>query len=252
MRIDWWTLALQTVNVLVLVWLLKRFLYRPVMDMIAQRRTAADKMLTDASAVRERALAAEAEVGRRNQALAADRDRMLAEAHAQAEAEKSAMLERSAQEAAQRQAEGEAAIAREQEAMRRGVLEQAAKLAVVIARKLLSRLPPKVATAALLEPLPAALAELPDEVRAHAAATGEPIEVVTAAPLDESGQTRCRTLLATILHGQPTVTFRADPDLIAGVELRASHLLIRNSWRADLDRITRELSREDAGADAPR
>ena len=36
MRIDWWTLALQAVNVLILVWLLGRFLFRPVMDAIVQ------------------------------------------------------------------------------------------------------------------------------------------------------------------------------------------------------------------------
>ena len=38
MRFDWWTLALQTVNFAVLVWLLHRFLYRPVLRMIATAR----------------------------------------------------------------------------------------------------------------------------------------------------------------------------------------------------------------------
>ena len=49
MRIDWSTLALQTVNVLVLVWLLARFLFRPVMAIIAERRIAAEKLLADAA-----------------------------------------------------------------------------------------------------------------------------------------------------------------------------------------------------------
>ena len=35
MRIDWWTLALQAANFLVLVWLLQHFLYRPVQAIIA-------------------------------------------------------------------------------------------------------------------------------------------------------------------------------------------------------------------------
>ena len=38
MRFDWTTLLLQTVNLLVLVWLLQRFLFRPVMAIIAERR----------------------------------------------------------------------------------------------------------------------------------------------------------------------------------------------------------------------
>jgi F-type H+-transporting ATPase subunit b len=41
MKIDWWTLGLQTINILVLVWILSRFLFRPVSDMIAARQAAA-------------------------------------------------------------------------------------------------------------------------------------------------------------------------------------------------------------------
>ena len=35
--------------------------------------------------------------------------------------------------------------------------------------------------------------------------------------------------------------FRVDPALIAGVELRSPNTIVRNSWRADLDRIRKEL-----------
>ena len=37
MHIDLWTLGLQTINVLVLVWLLARFLFRPVAAIVVQR-----------------------------------------------------------------------------------------------------------------------------------------------------------------------------------------------------------------------
>ena len=45
MRIDWWTLALQTVNVLILIWILSRFLFRPIVGVIEERRAAAAKLL---------------------------------------------------------------------------------------------------------------------------------------------------------------------------------------------------------------
>ena len=38
MQIDWWTIALQSVNFAVLAWLLHRFLYRPVMGLADRRR----------------------------------------------------------------------------------------------------------------------------------------------------------------------------------------------------------------------
>ena len=45
MHFDWWTLALQTVNVLVLIWILARFFFRPVADIVAKRQAEADKLL---------------------------------------------------------------------------------------------------------------------------------------------------------------------------------------------------------------
>ena len=55
MHFDWSTLVLQTVNVLVLLWLLRRFLFRPVVAIIAARKDAADKLLADAEAARAQA-----------------------------------------------------------------------------------------------------------------------------------------------------------------------------------------------------
>ncbi len=59
MRFDWSTLAWGTVNVLVPLWLLRRFLFRPVTDIITTRKNAAEEMLAQAAAARK-----EAESGR--------------------------------------------------------------------------------------------------------------------------------------------------------------------------------------------
>ena len=43
MSIDWWTLGLQTVNIVILVWLLQRFFWAPIAGMLVERRAAAQK-----------------------------------------------------------------------------------------------------------------------------------------------------------------------------------------------------------------
>ncbi len=53
MHFDWSTLSLQTINILVLLWLLRRFLFRPVVAIIAERKGAAEKLLADAAAARD-------------------------------------------------------------------------------------------------------------------------------------------------------------------------------------------------------
>ena len=40
------------------------------------------------------------------------------------------------------------------------------------------------------------------------------------------------------------LVFRCDPTIVAGIELRAQNTIVRNSWRADLDLIRQELSRD--------
>jgi hypothetical protein len=65
MHFDWSTLALQTVNFAVLVWLLHRFLYRPVLRMVDARRAEIEKQYDSARATeaqaRERLAAIEGE-----------------------------------------------------------------------------------------------------------------------------------------------------------------------------------------------
>ena len=48
MQFDWTTFALEIVNFLVLVWILRRFLYRPVTDVIARRAAEVEHRLTGA------------------------------------------------------------------------------------------------------------------------------------------------------------------------------------------------------------
>lgn len=59
MLFDWFTVGAQVLNFLVLVWLMKRFLYKPVLDAIDARekriaQSLADAALKDAAAQKER------------------------------------------------------------------------------------------------------------------------------------------------------------------------------------------------------
>ena len=56
MLIDWFTVVAQILNFLVLVWLLKRFLYKPVLDAIDAREKGIATKLADAEAKEAEAL----------------------------------------------------------------------------------------------------------------------------------------------------------------------------------------------------
>ena len=244
MHFDLWTLALQTINVLVLVWLLARFLFRPVAGIIAARRAAADALMADVEAAHAKVTADAAALARERQALVGDGECIVAAARATAEAERATIVRQADDAATKARNEAEQAIARERQAMRDALEHDAVDLALAIATRLIERLPIPMANRVFLDGLSEALAAHP----ARATLANVPLEIRSAAPLDATSQEECRTMLTRILGGTPELSFRTDRILIAGFELAAPDVVIRNSWRADLDRLTSMLH-EDTGHD---
>jgi F-type H+-transporting ATPase subunit b len=246
MHIDWWTLALQTVNVLVLIWILARFFFRPIADIVAKRQEQAKKMLADAAAAGQEAAHARADADNARAEIGAERDRLIAEARKSAEIEKANLLVQSSGEIAKLRSEAAATIARERTAAEQAIIARASELSVEIARRLLGRLPSKATLSAFVDGLCQALRALPSEERERfTSATGDAIEVVTAALLSEQETGHVRDALKATLGSELPCEFRIDPALIAGIELHGRNTIVRNSWRADLDRIREELSRDE-------
>jgi len=246
MRIDWWTLTLQTINVLVLVLILARFFFRPIMDIVARRQEEANKLLSDATTAREKAADAKAEVDKIRVGVATERDRLIAEAQKAADIERQNLLSQVSQEIAKLRTEAEAAIARDQKAAEQAIIVRASELAVDIAQRLLARIPPGASLTAFLDGLCQKLRTLPPQERGgftSAAATDHPIEVVAAAALSKTEIDQIRNALRDALGSELTLKVRSDPALIAGIELHGHGTIVRNSWRADLDRIHEELER---------
>ena len=84
MRFDWSTLALQTVNFGILVWLLHRFLYRPVLRLLDARRGEIDKQYAEAHMAEAKAKDELAAVEAERASIAAERAAALEQASAQA------------------------------------------------------------------------------------------------------------------------------------------------------------------------
>lgn len=242
MHIDLWTLGLQTLNVLVLVWLLGRFLFRPITAIIAARQAEAEKLLADAAARRAEAQAAADAVARQNQVLTADGDHILAQARAAAEAERATLLQHASVAAERLRAEAADAIAQDRAAMRDALEHDAAELAVSIAEHLLQRVPPQHLTRIFLDDLIAAIARHP----ARHLLADAPVQLSSPAPLDAAAEETARTALTRALGAAPALSFAVDPALLAGLELTSPHLSIRNSWRADLQRIAATLAHAES------
>jgi len=246
MHFDWWTLALQTVNVLVLIWILARFFFRPVADIVAKRQEQTNRLLADAAAARKEAADIRADANEARAGIATERDRMMAEARKSSQIETANQLAQSLKEIARLRSEAEAAIARDRAGAQQAIIAHASQVAVDIAQRLLERLPPKSALPAFIDGLCRELRTLSPAARESlTVAAGQPVEVVTATALSQEETERVRDAFREALGVSAAFRFRADPNLIAGIELHSRNAIVRNSWRADLDRIVEELGRDE-------
>lgn len=243
MRIDWWTLALQTINVLVLVWILSRFLFKPVVAIVQARRAEAEEILDAARAVKAEAetakAGAEAEVERQLR----DRDAALAKVAKDAEAEKTALLAAARDEATRLRAAAEAEIAGLEKGAATIAADRASRLAIDIAAKLLGRLPQDIRISGFVDGLLEAVAALPEATRASLAADGAPLRLMAPRALTDDESQSLRAGLARVLGREVALTVVLEPDLVAGLELEAPHASVRNSFRNDLASLAGELTR---------
>ena len=245
MQIDWWTLGLQTVNALILVWLLARFLFRPVANILAARRAEAEKTLDDAATARKAAESerekAKAEAAR----TVAGRAAVLDAAQKEAEKQKASLLAAARAEADRLRGEAKAAIAGERRAEEKKMSARAGRLSVDIAKRLLERLPEEVRIAGFIDGLAEGVAGLPEAARAELAEGAGPVTLTAPRALDDGEKAACRTALGKALGRDVDIEVAVDPDLIAGLELTGRHASVRNSFRADLETLQAELTRHD-------
>ena len=247
MRIDWSTLALQTINVLILIWILARFFFRPIMDIVAKRQEETKKMLADAALARREAADVRSEAVKARADLAAERESLLAEARNAAQVEKQNLLEQSSKEIVKLNSEAKAAISREQAAAEQAIVDHATEISIEIARRLLTRFPHRNILGAFVDQICHEVHGLSSEVRDNlisAAASGHPIEVVTATPLSGEETQQVAEALKKTFGFELSLVFHSDPAILAGIELRGQDAVILNSWRADLERIRKELNRD--------
>lgn len=252
MQIDWWTFALQVVNLLVLVWLLWHFLYRPVRDVIEKRKALAEEAFAEAGRQKEEAEAVRRLFEQDRADLADKRQDLLKKVHEELEAERGKIVA-----VAKKQAEKLLAAARQEIAEQRAgalaeVRDQAAGLAVELASGLLRDAGAGGASATFLERLERQLKELPADERERLdrdlAADGARLTVVTAAPLAPEEQERWKERLNACLGQAAMTEFTSEAEILGGAELRFPHAVIKLTWEDQLRKALEVLRTDEAAS----
>jgi F-type H+-transporting ATPase subunit b len=185
MQLDWFTTVAQIVNFLILVALLKRFLYGPIvraMDSREARITARLHEAEDKLAVAEQQMALYHD---RLHELDARRDTLLVQAREDAEAQRQHLLEQARQEVQQAQARWRTMLQQERMAFLQELRQQAGQQVCAVARQALTDLASVDLERAVVDHFLDRLQGVDDEVRytLAAAAHAEGVVVRSAFPM---------------------------------------------------------------------
>lgn len=247
MKIDWSTLLLQTVNVLVLVWLLGRFLFRPVARIIADRQAQAVSMLHDTEAAKLAAQKEQAAMTAEHAELAAHRAEAMAQASDDASKQRAVLVAAAQEEAARLRERAAAEIGQEQEAHDEAASLRAVQLAVDIAGKLLERMPDALRVMPFVNGLADGVLRLSPAAREDMSAGGG-LQLTVPRALTDDEQAACETALAAVLGRPIALRTQIEPALIAGLELSGMRAVVRNSWRDQLEQVRTGLQGDNGHA----
>jgi len=250
MKIDWWTLGLQTINVLVLLWILQRFLLKPVQAMIAQRQKMTQQLIDDASLAKQQAEDEKSALKTQHGMMAAERERLLGQAHTEAGAASAQLLTQARQEAAQLIAAAQETLQHERTQAQSALQNQAGELAADITRRLLAGLPATSLNRHFIDLACREIAALADsDKKALCASLGnQPVQIVAVGEVDQLLRDELKGSLSKLLGHEVELAFSVDSNLLAGVELHFQYVLISSNLNADLQRISRQLHHDHVSA----
>lgn len=223
MQLDWFTMSAQVVNFLILVALLKRFLYNPILramdtreQHIAARLEQARTQMTQAE---QQAAAYTAEL----HAFEASKDTMLEEARSEAETQRQHLLDQARQEVQHLQERWQRTLQQEQTAWLQDLRTQVGEHICTVSRRALTDLAGVELEQAVIDRCLTRLRQM-DEAERRALITAAEqggVIVRSAFPLSEETQQRVtRDLHATLAQGL-AIQFVTNPTMVCGLELEA-------------------------------
>ncbi|WP_237061479.1 F0F1 ATP synthase subunit delta [Microbulbifer zhoushanensis] len=242
MELSWSTFLLEIINFLVLVWILKRFFYKPLQSVIARRQESIEESLATAEQTRAEAASLQRQYEQRLSQWAIESEQMREDLEAEMRTERTkrqAELEESLQ---QRRQQAEVADERQRRELQRQLEQAALRQGGQFAARLLQQGAGPELEQRLLELLLRSLDELPDEQRAplreQLAERGELAEVTSAFPLEEDQRRDIEEVLGEVLQPGIRCHFVEDPKLLAGLRITVGPWQLGASVRDELQAFT--------------
>lgn len=242
MEIDWFTFGAQVLNFLILVGLLRHFLYGPITAAVDRREQEIESRITEAESRRREALEEAEALREERRRLEEEREERRREVEREVRRLREGLLEEARDEALEARHRWQETLRRERESFLADLRERIAREAYRVLREAVAELADQELETRMAGRLLVRLDELPPAERAElvAAASEEGRVVVTSRfPLGEGVREELRDALEELGLPEVDVDWETGPEVGAGVEILAGDRKIGwslESYLADLER----------------
>lgn len=226
MLIDWFTVVAQVLNFLVLVWLMKRFLFKPIVHAIDERENRIAKELADADAKKAEAQQERDEFQHKNEELDQQRALLLSQATDEAQAERQRLLDEARKAAVALSSKRQQALRNEAHHLYQAIGRRTQQEVFAIARKALTDLAGTSLEERMVDVFVRRLRELDEEEKellvSALNASASHVIVRTTFDLPPAQCAATEGAIQEALGPEAQVQFETAPDLISGIVLTAN------------------------------
>ena len=226
MLFDWFTVGAQALNFLVLVWLMKRFLYKPILDAIDAREKRIALALLDAALKQTAAQKERDEFHSKNAEFDQQRNELLSQVKDEIEAERQRQLDQARQAADALRVKRQDALTSELQSLQRNIVRRSREEVFAIANKVLTDLAGTPLEQRMAEVFTRRLRALDGKAKETLGAAlktaPEPAVVRSAFALPADERAKIQNVINETFSVDVHLRFETAPDLVSGIELTAN------------------------------
>lgn len=230
MLIDWFTVAAQALNFLILVWLLRRFLYKPILKAIDSREQRIASELADAAAKQADANKEREDFQKKNGDFEQQRGQLLTRAADEADARKQQLLGEAREAADAMSSQRLEALNNDARTLDQAITRRTQDEVFSIARKVLKDLADADlearASAVFIRLIRAMEGDAKESLAKALTSSADPPLVRSAFGLPDHQRAEIQDAINVMFSADVNLKFETSPELVAGIELTASGIKV--------------------------
>jgi F-type H+-transporting ATPase subunit b len=217
------TFILEIINFLILIWILQRLFYKPLLELIAKRKQTIDQALADAKTVHQQAEEQRSLYQNRQKLWEQEKQAALTALYQQIEVERRTQMDRLNSDLEQERQKARITLTRQQQELQQQAEKQALQNGAKFAGILLQQSAGPELELRLMTMLMDNLTTLPEACRLCLQMLGTkksvPVKITSAYPLTANLQQQLEQKLGLLINSQINFQYHQDAELIAGLRI---------------------------------